>query len=100
MARIRKEEKERIRNKIIEESKLIFVEYGYDKTSIKAIAKAVGIANGTIFNYFESKEEIYLAAIISTSIDAKTSDLALEKKDCLNEQLIKMIEDDVIKSLS
>ncbi|WP_435790229.1 TetR/AcrR family transcriptional regulator [Clostridium sp.] len=100
MARIGKEEKERIRNKIIEVSKRNFVEYGYDKTSINTIAKAVGIANGTIFNYFESKEEIYLATIISNSSDIKTTDLTLEKKGCINEQLIKMLEDDVMKSLS
>ncbi len=60
MARIGKEEQARIRQKILDESSRLFGEDGYDGTSTKKIAKAVGIAEGTIFNYFKTKAEIYL----------------------------------------
>lgn len=99
MARIGKEEKARIRNKIIEESKRIFKEHGFDNTSIQAIARAVGIANGTVFNYFKSKEEIYLSTMIDNASDDTLMELPLEKKASITEHLIKMLEDDVMKSL-
>lgn len=99
MARIGTEEKKRTKNKIIEESKRMFEEKGFDKTSIKEIARAVGIANGTIFNYFESKEEIYLATMISKSSKTITMYLPLEKRDCLFKHLIEVIVKDVSKSL-
>lgn len=65
MARIREEEKIRIRQSILDESKAMFLELGYDGTSTKKIAKAVGIAEGTIFNYFKTKAEIYLEVMVA-----------------------------------
>ncbi|MEN8907161.1 MAG: TetR/AcrR family transcriptional regulator [Clostridiales bacterium] len=61
MTRIGKERKEEIRYSIINEAKILFFTNGYDKTSTSEIAKAVGIAEGTIFNYFKTKAEIFLA---------------------------------------
>lgn len=63
MARISKEEKEAIRKLILVKSQALFFEVGYDKTSTKSIAKAVGIAEGTIFNYFKTKADILLEVI-------------------------------------
>lgn len=65
MARIREEEKARIRQSILDESKKMFSELGYDGTSTKKIASAVGIAEGTIFNYFKTKGEIYLEVMVA-----------------------------------
>lgn len=65
MARIGKEKKEEIKNKIIQESKALFFEKGYDKTSTSQIAKAVEIAEGTIFNYFATKAEIFFEVFSS-----------------------------------
>ena len=36
----------------------VFVEKGFEKTTINDIAQAVGIGKGTIYEYFKSKEEI------------------------------------------
>lgn len=63
MARLSKEQKAKIRQSILEESKTLFMEVGYDKTSTAKIAKAVGIAEGTIFNYFDSKADIFLEVL-------------------------------------
>lgn len=59
MARISKEKQEEIRQKIKDVSRIKFEELGFDNTSTKEIAKEVGIAEGTLFNYFESKTEIF-----------------------------------------
>lgn len=58
MARISKEKKQQIKSKILTVSSKLFKELGYDETTTKRIAKEVGIAEGTIFNYFSTKEEI------------------------------------------
>jgi len=63
MARLNKEQKEQMRLMILEQSNLLFNELGYDKTSISKIAREVGIAEGTIFNYFESKADIFMEVI-------------------------------------
>lgn len=59
MARISKEKQEEIRQRIKDVAKIKFSEIGYDKVSTKMIAKEVGIAEGTLFNYFDSKTEIF-----------------------------------------
>lgn len=63
MARLSKEKQQEVRNKILSESRILFLEKGFDKTSTNAIAKKVGIAEGTIFNYFSTKSEIFMEAI-------------------------------------
>lgn len=79
MARISHEEKERINHKIIEVSKRLFFEVGYDETSTKMIAKEVGVAEGTIFNYFPTKADIFFETIYDDII----RDQSLFPKDSL-----------------
>ena len=51
--------KDEIRNSIIDSAQEIFLESGFEKTSMKAIADRVGISKGNLYNYFKSKEEIF-----------------------------------------
>lgn len=60
MARISKEQKEQIRQEILRVASVKFTEDGYDGVSTKQIAKEVGIAEGTLFNYFDSKTHLFL----------------------------------------
>ncbi len=52
-------EKALIRSKLIEKGKELFARYGLRKTSIEDLTKAVGIAQGSYYNFFQSKEELY-----------------------------------------
>lgn len=52
-------EKEAIRNTLIERGRELFSKYGLKKTSITELTKAAGIAQGTFYNFFDSKEELY-----------------------------------------
>ena len=52
-------EKEIIRNNLIQKGKELFSTYGLKKTSITELTRAVGIAQGTFYNFFDSKEELY-----------------------------------------
>lgn len=73
MARISKEQKEIIRKNIIDTSRTLFIEEGYSQTSTKKIAKRVGVAEGTIFNYFQTKSDI-LVEVITGEMDPELYD--------------------------
>lgn len=63
MARINAAKKEEVRNKILEVADQMFATMGYDDTSTSKIALEVGVAEGTVFNYFKSKAELYWTCI-------------------------------------
>lgn len=47
------------RDKIIQASLKIFVKKGFFKTQMEDIAKEAGVAKGTLYLYFKSKEELF-----------------------------------------
>ena len=49
----------RTKRKIFETSMKLFSEKGYDATSIEEITAVVGVAKGTLYYHFSSKEEIF-----------------------------------------
>lgn len=53
-------EREIIRNDLIETGRELFGTFGLKKTSIEDLTKAVGIAQGSFYTFFNSKEELYL----------------------------------------
>lgn len=67
------------KRKIFETSMKLFAEKGYDATSIEEITATVGVAKGTLYYYFSSKEEIFNFLIeegiklLQNSIYIKTS---------------------------
>lgn len=76
MARITQALKEETRQKIIDTARDLFMQHGYEHTKTKTIAKACGIAEGTLFNYFASKDEILITIFEAIGIDSvQTSDL-------------------------
>jgi AcrR family transcriptional regulator len=56
----RAQSKEAIRKRIVNAALNLFQTKGFDATTTKAIASKAGIAEGTVFNYFKSKEDIAL----------------------------------------
>lgn len=48
---------------IISISAKLFIEKGYDKTSMQDIVNALGMSKGAIFHHFHSKEEIFHSVI-------------------------------------
>ena len=47
------------KRKIFETSMKLFADKGYDATSIEEITATVGVAKGTLYYHFSSKEEIF-----------------------------------------
>jgi ribonuclease HII len=68
------------RNRIIKESSLYFARNGFGDTKISDLAKFIGIAQGSIYVYFKSKEELYdeimdkAVAVKAAFVDARTID--------------------------
>lgn len=69
----------KIKRKIFETSMKLFAEKGYDATSIEEITSVVGVAKGTLYYHFSSKEEIFNFLVeegmnlLKNSITIKTS---------------------------
>ncbi|MEG1678401.1 MAG: helix-turn-helix domain-containing protein, partial [Clostridia bacterium] len=64
--RIVKEAKER-ENEILDAASILFSEKGFDGTSIADILLKVGIARGTLYYHFKSKEDMMDALIERTT---------------------------------
>ncbi len=74
------------KRRIFEISMKLFAEKGYDATSIEEITAVVGVAKGTLYYHFSSKEEIFTFLIeegmklLQNSIEIKTS----KRNSCLD----------------
>ena len=58
MPKLKKEYLDSRKKEIIGAAWMSFMEKGYEKTTIREIAKRMGASTGIIYNYFKSKEEI------------------------------------------
>jgi AcrR family transcriptional regulator len=56
----RVENKENTRQAILRAALELFAEQGFFRTTTKAISRKAGIAEGTLFNYFQTKEDLAL----------------------------------------
>ena len=56
----RNENKEKTKRAILAAALKLFEEKGFYNTTTKAISRKAGIAEGTLFNYFETKEDLAL----------------------------------------
>src|ERR1700761_5654656 len=67
----RKAATEQRRSSILQAARTVFARQGYADTVVEDIAIQAGIGKGTLYLYFPSKEQIYLAALLE---EARTLD--------------------------
>ena len=60
---LRERQAEATRQLLIDVAREFFTERGYAGTSMSLIATRVGGSKGTLYNYFKSKEELFVAVI-------------------------------------
>lgn len=53
-------EKEKIRQKLMEEGERLFAAFGLKKVSIDEIVQAAGIAKGSFYSFYVNKEHLYM----------------------------------------
>lgn len=51
------------REQILDAAAALFAQDGYAQAKMKDVAKAAGVSNGTVYNYFKSKEEVLQALL-------------------------------------
>lgn len=52
-----------MRTEIIDTARNLFQKYGFSKTSMEDIAKAMGKGKSTLYYYFKSKEDVFIAVL-------------------------------------
>ena len=90
--RVTAQTKQATRNRILRAARRLFADNGYDSTTTRDIAKEAGIASGTLFNYFPSKEAV-VACLANEAIgDALTdAEHAAREAETLEEDLFALV---------
>jgi len=60
---------ERKRNSILDAARTVFSRQGYSGSAVEDVAAEAGVAKGTLYLYFKSKEELYIAALARDMVD-------------------------------
>ena len=58
---LRERKRRETRQRLAETGLKLFLEQGYEETTLDAIAEAAGVSRRTVFHYFDQKEDILLA---------------------------------------
>lgn len=70
--RVTEQTKVDTRRRIIETAGRLFRDNGFASTTTRDLARAAGIATGTLFNYFRTKEELAMTLIADSAETART----------------------------
>jgi AcrR family transcriptional regulator len=70
MVRVTADVKETTRARLLAAAAAEFARAGFERANIDQISLAAGSAKGTIYNYFPSKEELFLAVVQEASAQA------------------------------
>ena len=70
-------DKEEKKQRILEAAIRVFAKFGVPNTRMSNIAQAAGIGKGTIYEYFRSKEDLFIAAF---NAFVKQSNMRIEKQ--------------------
>ena len=73
MARITAQTKQETRERLLAAAASSFADSGLERANIDAISLAAGCAKGTIYNYFSSKEELFLAVVEAACAQATST---------------------------
>ncbi|RFB12022.1 TetR/AcrR family transcriptional regulator [Bacillus sp. HNG] len=89
---MRKEAEER-RNEILDAADELFSQKGFDGTSTNDILKKVGIARGTLYYHFKSKEDVMNALIdrYSVRLISVAQEVAADKSIPVVERMIRVV---------
>src|SRR5688572_14084759 len=89
--RVTAQVKEATRRRILEEARRLFASKGYEQTTTRDIAREAGIASGTLFNYFPSKEAIVAQLAVEALGEASTQGEPGPRAETLEEDLFGLV---------
>lgn len=85
------EDREAKREEILREASRLFLERGYEATSMQALAKAAGITTNTIYWYFADKDAL-LVAVIDRALAEGAAEVFASPPPTLPERLLAVAE--------
>ncbi len=88
--RVTAETKAATRQRILEAARQLFATGGFDTSTTRDIADAAGIATGTLFNYFPTKEAL-LASLAAEAIAGVGRDFEASAAECLEVELFAFV---------
>lgn len=88
MVRVVKKPEER-RREIVSTSRNLFLKQGYESTTMQNVMTKIGIAKGTAYHYFKSKEEL-LEAVVEEMVAEHVAMVEEALKECQGNALDKM----------
>lgn len=87
---------ENVKEKILQEAKEQVMTVGYSDMTMREVAKAVGIASGTLYNYFPSKESM-VAAFMSEDWHRTVFNIRTE---CENAESVAIVLESIYNNLT
>ena len=94
---IREENKKYYREKILKASREIFSLQGYENTTIEQIAEKGGIGLGTVYNYFKSKEELF---VLSMADDiAEATEINVDESNFNESNVVEIVTETILKQI-
>jgi AcrR family transcriptional regulator len=95
LMRVTSRQKEAHRTRLLEAAAAEFADAGVDGANVNRISLAAGLAKGTIYNYFPSKHDLFLAVVEEASSQAATGAEALDGDAPTGERLRAILQSDV-----
>ena len=78
--RVTQETRRQTRQKLLDAARALFREVGFGAATTRALAGRAGIATGTLFNYFPSKEALGLALLLE-GVEAAEGEFDRSRRD-------------------
>ncbi|CCG96152.1 TetR family transcriptional regulator [Marinobacter sp. EVN1] len=80
------------RGRLLNEAARLFRDKGYERTTVRDLAAAVGIQSGSLFHHFRTKEEILKAVMVETiRLNTALMQAAADQADSAREKLRALI---------
>lgn len=93
----RKKEKENRKNAILKAARKLFFERGFKSVTVDLIAAKAEVSKGSIYLYFDSKEEIYTQILISANIERHKEIESFAKREGSASDILREFSRDYVK---
>ncbi|TMU87075.1 TetR/AcrR family transcriptional regulator [Bacillus sp. BHET2] len=80
--KVSQEHKEQRRSNLLEAARGVFIEHGYEKTTMKHVMDKAGVSRGGLYQYFDNKEDLFEALIeeqLMEAIDSSIEEMLKEQ---------------------
>ncbi|MFI8684631.1 TetR/AcrR family transcriptional regulator [Rossellomorea sp. NPDC077527] len=67
--KVSQEHKEQRRSNLLQAARDVFIEHGYENTTMKHVMEKAGVSRGGLYQYFENKEDLFEALIEAEQVE-------------------------------